>query len=171
MKQTGFIAILVLLLTGQACTEPRRNDKAVQKAAEPEQIATIFPKGRQVPTAYFTGMAYNYGMLAPDSVNNTLVGNVYFEPGSRSNWHTHPAGQILIVTGGVGYHQLDGEEIEIIKKGDVVWCPPNVRHWHGASEVTAMEQLYVVPNTEKGIVEWMEKVTDEEYSAEHVDKQ
>jgi quercetin dioxygenase-like cupin family protein len=88
---------------------------------------------------------------------------VYFEPKARTKWHSHPAGQILIITDGIGYHQIEGKSIEIIKKGDVIKCPPNVKHWHGASAETGMQQLYIIPNTEKGIVEWNEKVTEEEY--------
>jgi quercetin dioxygenase-like cupin family protein len=99
-----------------------------------------------------------------DSVLTTAVGNVYFEPGARSNWHSHPAGQILIITDGVGYHQIEGQPIETIKKGDVIKCPPNVRHWHGASPDVGLQQLYIVPNTEKGIVNWQEAVTDEVYN-------
>ena len=100
-----------------------------------------------------------------DSTYTTLVGNVYFEPGARSNWHDHPAGQILIITDGVGYHQIEGQPIEILKKGDVVKCPPNVKHWHGASPDTGLQQMYIVPNTEKGVVNWMEPVTDEVYNS------
>ncbi|MEY3052296.1 MAG: hypothetical protein RLY31_2081 [Bacteroidota bacterium] len=78
---------------------------------------------------------------------------VYFEPGARSNWHRHPAGQVLIITDGVGYHQLEGQSVQVMRKGDVVTCPPNVRHWHGASQDSGLYQLYIIPNTEKGIVE------------------
>lgn len=126
----------------------------------------IFPKGELGPAENFTGRAWNYGLLPADSTFTTVVGNVYFEPGARSNWHTHPAGQILIITGGAGYHQIKGGPRENLKKGDVVKCPPNVLHWHGASPQTGMQQLYIVPNTEKGIVKWMQPVTDKEYSSE-----
>jgi quercetin dioxygenase-like cupin family protein len=96
-------------------------------------------------------------------VYNTVVGNVYFEPGARSNWHTHPAGQILIITDGVGFHQISGQGRQTIRKGDVVKCPPGVLHWHGASLDTGMQQLYIIPKTEKGIVQWLQPVSDEEY--------
>ena len=88
------------------------------------------------------------------------------KPGKNelSNWHTHPSGQILIITDGIGYYQIEGQPIEVIKKGDVVKFPPNVRHWHGASPDVGVQQLYIIPNTEKGIVEWMEPVTDEAYN-------
>ena len=98
------------------------------------------------------------------TVTNTVIGNVYFEPGARSNWHTHPSGQILIITDGIGYHQIKGQPRQTIKKGDVVKCPPNVLHWHGASPDIGMQQMYILPKTEKGIVTWLQKVTDEEYN-------
>ncbi|UZR96455.1 cupin domain-containing protein [Chondrinema litorale] len=141
------------------------SQQSVQEAnqSETKELEAIFPKGNKGPSKFFTGSAYNYGLFPMDSTFTTLVGNVYFEPGARSNWHTHPAGQILIITDGVGYHQIEGEPIQVMKKGDVVKCPPNVRHWHGASPNTCLQQLYIVPNTEKGVVNWMEAVSDEQY--------
>ncbi|RYZ47270.1 MAG: cupin domain-containing protein [Sphingobacteriales bacterium] len=100
-----------------------------------------------------------------DSTYQTVVGNVYFEPGARSNWHIHPAGQILIITAGVGYHQLKGQPRQTMRKGDVVQCPPNVMHWHGATPDSGLHQMYILPNTEKGIVKWLHPVSDEEYNA------
>lgn len=131
--------------------------------AESTELQAIFPQGQKGPAELFTGAAYNYGLVPNDSIYTTLVGNVYFEPGARSNWHTHPAGQILIITDGVGYHQIEGQPKEMMRKGDVVKCPPNVKHWHGASADTGLQQIYIVPNTEKGIVNWMEPVSDEVY--------
>jgi quercetin dioxygenase-like cupin family protein len=129
-----------------------------------DKVESIFPKGELGPAQNFTGKAWNYGLVANDSIYNTLVGNVYFEPGARSNWHIHPAGQILIITDGIGYHQIKGQSRQTIKKGDVIKCPPNVLHWHGASPESSLQQLYIVPNTEKGIVQWMHPVSDEEYN-------
>jgi quercetin dioxygenase-like cupin family protein len=94
---------------------------------------------------------------------NTLVGNVYFEPGARSHWHSHPAGQILLITDGAGFHQIEVQPKQTLKKGDVVTCQPNVLHWHGASTDMGMQQLNIIPNTEKGIVEWKHAVSEEEY--------
>ena len=139
--------------------------QAATSASEESELDFIFPKGNKGPDKNFTGNAFNVGLVAPDSTYPTAVGNVYFEPGGRSNWHTHPGGQILIITDGVGYHQIEGQPKEIMKKGDVLKCPPNTRHWHGASEDTGVQQMYIVPNTEKGIVEWMEAVTDSVYGA------
>jgi quercetin dioxygenase-like cupin family protein len=135
-----------------------------QMKTDNNDLEAIFPKVEKGSNDFFTGNAYPTGLVEADSIYNTLVGNVYFEPGARSNWHSHPSGQILIITDGVGYHQIEGQTIEIIKKGDVVKCPPNVRHWHGASPKVGLQQLYIVPNTEKGIVKWNEAVTDEQYS-------
>jgi quercetin dioxygenase-like cupin family protein len=127
----------------------------------------IFPKGQQGPASNFTGKAFNYALVDADSTYSSVVGNVYFEPGARSNWHTHPAGQILIITDGEGFHQIKGKPKEHLEKGDVVKCPPNELHWHGASPQTGMQQLYIIPNTEKGIVKWMQPVTDAEYNSEN----
>jgi len=125
----------------------------------------IFPKGQQGPAENFTGKSFSTRLVDSDSTYNTLVGNVLFEPGARSNWHKHPGGQILIITAGVGYHQQKGKLIEIMRKGDVVKCPPNVEHWHGASPDSSLHQMYIIPNTQKGIVEWLQPVTDKEYNA------
>ncbi|WP_443946443.1 cupin domain-containing protein [Pedobacter sp. AW1-32] len=128
-----------------------------------KELTEIFPKGKKGSGETFTGNAYPTGLVESDSIYNTVVGNVYFEPGARSNWHSHPAGQILIITDGIGYHQIEVKSIEMLKKGSVVKCPPNVRHWHGASADVGLQQIYIVPNTEKGIVNWNEAVTDEVY--------
>lgn len=140
------------------------DNKNQKKMSTDKNLNQIFPKGEKGPDINFTGNAYNTALVDAHSTFTTAVGNVYFEPGARSNWHSHPAGQILIITDGVGYHQIEGQPIEIIKKGSVVKCPPNVRHWHGASADVGLQQLYIVPNTEKGIVKWEEAVTDEVYN-------
>ena len=134
------------------------------KMTNDNKVENIFPKGEPGPPEHFTGKAWNFGLVPNDSIYNTLVGNVYFEPGARSNWHSHPSGQILIITGGVGFHQIQGQPRQTIKKGDVVKCPPNVMHWHGASPDSGLQQLYIVPNTDKGIVRWLHPVSDEEYN-------
>ena len=149
------IASLALLTIGCMEDKSKNNNK---------ELNAIFPKGEKGPAENFTGNAWAAPLVDNDSIYNTVVGNVYFEPGARSNWHRHPAGQILIITDGRGYHQIKGQPRQTLKKGDVVKCPPNVEHWHGASEDTGMQQLYILPKTEKGIVTWLQKVTDEEYN-------
>ncbi len=149
------IASLALLTTSCMAQTSKKEDK---------ELNAIFPKGSLGPAENFTGKAWNTPLVANDSTYNTVVGNVYFEPGARSNWHTHPAGQILIITDGVGYHQIKGQSRQTIRKGDVIKCPPNVLHWHGASPDTGMQQMYILPKTEKGLVTWLQPVTDEEYN-------
>ncbi|WP_293956650.1 MULTISPECIES: cupin domain-containing protein [unclassified Sphingobacterium] len=164
IKKILFAVLTAGLFALTACNQTRKD--AAQESIQTGKKETdfIFPKGEPGSKDLFTGNAYPFGLVSEDSIYTTVAGNVYFEPGARSNWHTHPSGQILIITDGVGYHQIKGQPIEIIKKGDVVKCPPNVKHWHGASHDVGLQQLYIVPNTEKGIVEWMEPVTDEEYN-------
>ncbi|MBC3539093.1 cupin domain-containing protein [Rufibacter sediminis] len=153
------VAIALAALFTVSCNNQAPNN------TENGETQAIFPKGEAGPAENFTGKAWNTGLVANDSVYNTLVGNVYFEPGARSNWHTHPAGQILIITDGEGFHQVKGQPRQTLKKGDVVKCPPNVTHWHGASPEKGMQQMYIIPNTEKGIVQWLHPVSDEEYGS------
>lgn len=88
---------------------------------------------------------------------------VTFEPGARSAWHTHPAGQRLVVTSGVGLTQEWGKPVQEIHPGDVVWCPPGIKHWHGAAPGTAMTHLAVTGTVDGKNVEWMEQVSDDQY--------
>ncbi|MCC9620315.1 cupin domain-containing protein [Thalassospira sp. MA62] len=112
----------------------------------------------------FTGDVYVemvFENKEPFAVNS---GKVTFMPGARSNWHTHPAGQMLIVTEGTGWVQEEGHEKQIMQPGDVVWCPPGVKHWHGATDTTSVTH-YAVQQFEDGKnVDWMEPVTDAQFS-------
>ena len=158
------IAVALLLLIGQACNT--KVEKQENTESNPSEQA-IFPRGELGPATNFTGNAYNYGLVANDSIYNTLVGNVYFEKRARSNWHLHPSGQILIVLDGEGYHQLEGQPRETMKKGDVIKVPANTRHWHGATENNSLTQMYILPKTENGFVTWLEPVTDEQYNSKN----
>ena len=126
-------------------------------------ITAIFEKGEKAPAEYFTGTAWVKLLVPNDPVLNVQIGNVVFEPGARNHWHTHPGGQILVVTNGVGYYQEKGRPIRTIRKGDVVNIAPDVEHWHGASPDSEFTHLAINPNTQKGIVVWLQKVTDDEY--------
>ncbi len=163
MKKLAIVTVTVLLFMGQSCNTKTEAKQENMKTDENE-LNAIFPKGEKGSEEWFTGNAWSTRLVPNDSIYNTVVGNVYFEPGARSNWHTHPAGQILIITDGVGYHQIKGQPRQTIRKGDVIKCPPNVLHWHGASPDTGMQQMYILPKTEKGLVTWLQKVTDEEYN-------
>jgi quercetin dioxygenase-like cupin family protein len=124
----------------------------------------IFPKGDKASADYFTGTAWVKMLVPNDPALHCQVGNVVFEPGARNNWHTHPGGQILVVTAGTGYYQEKGKPIQLLRKGDVVKILPDVEHWHGASAESEFTHIAINPNTQKGIVAWLERVTDEEYS-------
>jgi quercetin dioxygenase-like cupin family protein len=117
------------------------------------------------PEAYFTGSVRidsPFQGSAPARVGGAVV---TFDPGARSAWHTHPLGQTLIVTSGCGWVQSEGGPKVEIRPGDVVWCPPNERHWHGATLTTAMTHIAIAEALDGKVVEWMEKVSDEQYLA------
>jgi quercetin dioxygenase-like cupin family protein len=95
---------------------------------------------------------------------------VTFEPGARTAWHTHPLGQVLIVTAGYGLVQREGGAVEEIRPGDVVWFEPGERHWHGASPTTALTHIAIQEALDGKVVDWLEHVTDEEYLAGSVDE-
>jgi quercetin dioxygenase-like cupin family protein len=91
------------------------------------------------------------------------AGSVTFEPGARTAWHTHPLGQTLIITAGLGWVQTEGGQIEEVRPGDVVWFPPGEKHWHGATPTTAMTHIAVQESLNGKNVDWMEKVSDAQY--------
>lgn len=124
----------------------------------------IFPKGERAPADYFTGSAWVRSLVPNDAGFNCVIANVVFEPGARNNWHTHPAGQILLVTEGKGLFQEKGKAIQVIHKGDVVRILPDVVHWHGAAPDNQLTHIAINFNSPKGAVVWLEKVTDEEYN-------
>jgi quercetin dioxygenase-like cupin family protein len=122
------------------------------------------PSGKG-PAEYFTGTVRIDPLFqAPDPARASGA-YVTFEPGARSAWHTHPLGQTLIVTAGCGLVQSWGSPIRKIRPGDVVWCPPNEKHWHGAATTTAMTHIAIQEQLDGKVVEWMEKVSDEQYQA------
>lgn len=125
----------------------------------------LFPKGEKAPADYFTGTAWIKNLAPADDIFNTVIANVVFEPGARNNWHTHAGGQILIATHGTGYYQEKGKPIQLLGKGDVVRIAPGVLHWHGASSDSEFAHIAVNTNTQTGIVEWLQRVTDEEYNS------
>jgi quercetin dioxygenase-like cupin family protein len=115
------------------------------------------------PEAYFTGVVRIDPLSAPPPPARHSCAAVTFEPGARSAWHTHPLGQTLIVTAGCGWTQCEGGPIVEIRPGDVVWCPPGHKHWHGATPTTAMTHIAVQEALDGVAVVWLEKVTDAEY--------
>jgi len=127
----------------------------------------IIRNGSQPSTAgsaaYFTGTVRIDSPFKGVGGANVSGAIVTFEPGARSAWHTHPLGQTLIVTSGKGWTQCEGGPIVEINAGDIISCPPDHRHWHGATPTTAMTHIAIQEAKDGKVVEWMEKVTDEAY--------
>lgn len=115
------------------------------------------------PGEWFTGAVRVDPLFQAGAPARVAGASVTFEPGARTAWHTHPVGQTLIVTDGVGRVQVAGGAIEEIRPGDVVWFPPGVKHWHGAAPTTAMTHIAIQEALDGRVVEWMEHVTDEQY--------
>jgi quercetin dioxygenase-like cupin family protein len=113
--------------------------------------------------AYFTGVATVQPFFGANEHTRASGALVTFERGARSAWHTHPGGQILIVVSGRGYVQEEGGPKREIKEGDVIWTPPGVKHWHGATATTAMSHIAITNVVNGKNVDWMEKVSDEQY--------
>jgi len=120
-------------------------------------------KSGEGPTDWFTGNVRIDPLFEAPEPARVRGASVTFEPGARSAWHTHPLGQILIVTSGFGWVQSEGQPKVDLRPGDVVWCPPNERHWHGATPTTAMTHIAIQEALDGKVVEWMEKVSDKQY--------
>src|SRR5438046_6260139 len=114
------------------------------------------------PEAWFTGTVRIDPLFSSPEPARAAGNSVTFEPGARTAWHTHPLGQTLIVTAGLGLAQREGGPIEEIRPGDVVWFPPGEKHWHGATPTTAMSHIAVQEALNGTPVDWMEKVSDEQ---------
>jgi quercetin dioxygenase-like cupin family protein len=131
------------------------------------------PSGQEGPADWFTGKVWIQPLFEPPppSENSGMAGepsrihcaSVTFEPGARTAWHTHPLGQTLIVTSGQGWAQREGGPIEEIQPGDVVWFPPNEKHWHGAMPTSAMNHIAIQEALDGKVVDWMEQVSEAQY--------
>ncbi|QQF06200.1 cupin domain-containing protein [Sinorhizobium meliloti] len=131
------------------------------------QTIEITPNG-SAPSAVgtpdqFTGQVVITPLFPATDDTRSTMGEVTFAPGSRTAWHTHPAGQLLIVTSGKGWVQQQGEARREINSGDAVWIPAGVKHWHGATDTTAMRHIAVSYMRDGKNVDWLEPVTDEQY--------
>jgi len=124
---------------------------------------TIFPKGSPLPKEWFVGDAFLTPLVARDHNNNFSAGSVSFEPGARTNWHTHPSGQVLLVIEGNGFYQEKGKPARAISKGDVVIIPEDLEHWHGASATTSMVHVAITNYKDDVQVTWLHPVSEEEY--------
>ena len=143
--------------------EAEAAQEVLDEVLKTSRPAAVFAKGDKVNSANFSGTVWLNMMGATESTMHVSYGNVTFEPKARTNWHSHPGGQILLITGGTGYYQALGESARLLLKGDYVEIPPNVVHWHGAGPDSEFEHIAISLNTDKGGAVWLQPVTDEEY--------
>lgn len=130
-----------------------------------ENNSSLFPRGDKLSNEWFSGDAYLKPLLAKDKNNDFALGSVTFEPGARTHWHTHPKGQVLIVTAGEGFYQDKGKPAQRIRKGDVINIPENVEHWHGATANSKMVHLAITNYQGEVNVTWLKPVTEGEFNA------
>jgi len=167
--------VISLALLAAACARANQAGAASGTGAPPPasgddaQMLKIMRRGTQAtrngPAEYFTGSVRIDPLFEANDPSHTSGSSVTFAPGARTAWHTHPLGQILVVTAGNGRVQRWGGPIEEIRQGDVVWIPPGLKHWHGASPTTAMTTIGIQEHREGKVVDWLEKVSDADYSA------
>jgi quercetin dioxygenase-like cupin family protein len=124
-----------------------------------------FQPSAKGPADYFTGTVRVDAPFKATEPARVSGATVSFEPGARTAWHTHPLGQTLIVTCGCGWVQRESGPIEEVRAGDIVWFAPGEKHWHGASPTTAMSHIAIAESLDGKVVDWMEKVSDEQYGA------
>ena len=156
MKRLAFAALLLSMAGVAAAQNGAAGDMVIARAGT--QAST---KG---PAANFSGNVRVDPLFAAHAPSTASGAYVTFEPGARSAWHTHPQGQVLVVTAGVGRVQRWGGPVQEIRPGDVVWTPPGVKHWHGAAPTSAMTHIAMQEAGGGKNVEWLEKVSDEQYA-------
>lgn len=125
------------------------------------QNAPIFPKGALATTKTHVGDVWLSEVSGPDSTFAFSIAQAVFSPGARLDWHSHPGGQVLMFTDGVGYYQEKGKPRQTVRKGELIKCQPGVEHWHGATPTSGV--TYLATSPAKGKTIWFKRVTDEEY--------
>jgi quercetin dioxygenase-like cupin family protein len=136
-----------------------------QYKLETQSESSIFPKGEKLSNEWFTGNAYLKPLLAKDRNNEFALGSVTFDPGARTVWHTHPKGQVLMVTDGEGFYQEKRKPAQALKKGVVVNVPENTEHWHGASAKKTLVHIALTNYKGNENVVWLKPVTEQEYKS------
>jgi len=159
MKHTFTFSLLFLIILNAGCDMQKKTDEPI-RPNEP-----VFAKGEALNSNNFTGTVWLNMMGASDSTLHARFGNVTFGPAARTNWHSHPGGQVLFITEGQGYYQALGQPARLLRAGDHVEIPPNVVHWHGAGPDTEFAHIAISLNTDEGGAVWSGPVTDVEYAA------
>jgi quercetin dioxygenase-like cupin family protein len=161
------LAMVTTMLAFTACTHTKS-----QETTSTEKIMNDTPQvSRQAEREIFqgtpdkfTGQVQGRMFFTPNEVRDFSSATVSFQPGARTAWHTHPAGQTLVITEGVAWVQIEGDERITANAGDVVWIPPNTRHWHGATSEGAMTHIATQGVVNNEVVTWLELVTDAQYA-------
>jgi len=159
MRIFSAIAISVCLLASGARSQTSKDQGAIRIMRSGSQSS------RQGPAEYFTGSVRVDPLFQANAPARASGSLITFAPSARTAWHTHPLGQILIVTAGTGRVQRWGDSIQEIHQGDVVWIPPGQKHWHGAAPNSSMAHMAIVEELDGKTVDWMEKVSDAQYGA------
>lgn len=172
MKRFAFMTLMLSLLcpaivkAADISSIPGQSTARPVPAGTSQKIEISRDRSRPVgqgPAEYFTGSVSMDRLFQQNDHARAAAATVTFQPGARTAWHRHPLGQRLIVTAGTGRVQSWGGPIEGIRPGDVVWIPPGVKHWHGAAPDTAMTHIAIQEALDGKVVQWLEKVTDEQY--------
>lgn len=166
-RRRGKSAIRMLaglaIVAGTACTSMAEADNS--QDAKLEMLRETDQQVMEGPAENFTGRATIKGFFAREKPSRVTGATVTFEPGARTAWHSHPLGQTLIVTDGTGWTQVEGDQKYEFQAGDIMLCPKNKKHWHGATPDSSMTHIAIQERLEGSNVVWLEKVTDEEYLA------
>jgi quercetin dioxygenase-like cupin family protein len=158
LRTTGTLLAFPAMLRAEAdapLTQQRRPHMKIQRIGSQASV-----KGS---AEYFTGTVRVDPLFQANAPARTTGGSVTFEPGARTAWHTHPLGQILIVSAGCGWVQREGAPVEEVHPGDVIWIPPGERHWHGATPTSGLTHIAIQEQLDGKVADWMEKVSDDQY--------
>jgi len=158
LKTTGAVLASPAILraqTGASVTQQQKFNMVIKRTGSEPSV--------KAPAEYFTGTARIDPLFEANPPARVSGGSVTFEPGARNAWHTHPLGQILIIKTGCGWVQREGGPVEEAHAGDVIWFPPGEKHWHGATPTTAMTHIAIQEQVDGKAVDWMEKVSDDQY--------
>jgi quercetin dioxygenase-like cupin family protein len=165
-NQKTWMACRTLLLVGILGLTMNTTAAQSSTSASSPQIVLTPESSQKVSNGApdrFTGAVRVQSLFDAKDEARSTGGQVTFQPGARSAWHTHPLGQILIVTDGVGWFQQWGGPVRVMRKGDVIWIPAGVKHWHGATPTSSVTHIAIQENRDGRNVDWLEKVSDEQY--------
>lgn len=158
----NFKNIALLFFIGTVSVSCHQQNESALPLQVESQNPFVFAKGEKITNDNFIGNVWLNNLVQADSINQNAVGSVTFEPGARTKWHSHPAGQIILALDGIGYYQEKGSPKIIMNKGDVVKCPADTPHWHGAGADSKFIQI-AITGREKGETAWLEVVSDSIY--------